>query len=207
MVVEIMVPKYQRLSSLLFPGFSKKNSRVYVASMPEKKAKKIKKKAQKKGYSCKIFDESCVRSTSYRYQFVSRTPTVFGKYRCVYCGKRIKPKDMRVDHVIPIAAVQESKRARRLLHGKNVNDLTNLVPACEVCNAEKGDSFSVIWRIRAAIGKHAWYWRTRRICILSLVLLALVLAAAYCFPETAAAVLQKLGDLETRLHAYITLVE
>ena len=48
-------------------------------------------------------------------------------YRCAYCkdGKRLKPKDLTLDHVIP-----------RIQGGKN--SWENLVTACIACNSKKG---------------------------------------------------------------------
>ena len=86
-----------------------------------------------------------------------------GKYRCVYCGKIIKRRDMVVDHVVPVSAAQNSFYARRALHGKGVNDLSNLVPSCARCNAKKGSEFSRKWIRKAERGKNEGYWKKRRI--------------------------------------------
>jgi hypothetical protein len=46
--------------------------------------------------------------------------------RCHYCGDPLTPETSTVDHKVPRA------------HG-GANDLTNLVLACQPCNAEKGE--------------------------------------------------------------------
>ena len=45
--------------------------------------------------------------------------------RCAYCGKPITPKQMRVDHVIPI-------------YSGGPNDISNYMPSCQDCNHIKG---------------------------------------------------------------------
>ena len=43
---------------------------------------------------------------------------------CHYCEKKFKPKDLTLDHLVPIARGGESSR-------------NNVVPACAECNAKK----------------------------------------------------------------------
>ena len=44
--------------------------------------------------------------------------------RCYYCGRRFKPSELTMDHLIPI-----------IRGGKSVK--SNLVPACKECNSKK----------------------------------------------------------------------
>ena len=56
---------------------------------------------------------------------------VYQKYggHCAYCGREIVYKDMQVDHFTPLRALgSEDTR---------VNDISNLMPACRMCNHYK----------------------------------------------------------------------
>lgn len=55
--------------------------------------------------------------------------SVYEKYggRCAYCGREIAFKDMQVDHFIPQKGWSES----------GSNDISNLMPACRMCNHYK----------------------------------------------------------------------
>lgn len=56
---------------------------------------------------------------------------VYQKYggRCAYCGKEISYKDMQVDHFKPLRSWETKD--------KNANDISNLMPACRMCNHYK----------------------------------------------------------------------
>lgn len=41
--------------------------------------------------------------------------------RCAYCGKPIAPRQMRVDHVVPV-------------YSGGANDISNYMPSCQDCN-------------------------------------------------------------------------
>lgn len=43
---------------------------------------------------------------------------------CHYCGKRFKPKDLTMDHVVPFSRGGKSTKG-------------NIVPSCKVCNNKK----------------------------------------------------------------------
>lgn len=55
--------------------------------------------------------------------------SVYEKYggKCAYCGREIVFKDMQVDHFIPQRGWNES----------GSNDISNLMPACRMCNHYK----------------------------------------------------------------------
>lgn len=57
---------------------------------------------------------------------------VYLKYsgHCAYCGKIITIKEMQVDHIHP-------KFLKHHLRDVNINDYSNLNPACRVCNKWK----------------------------------------------------------------------
>lgn len=90
------------------------------------------------------------RDNSYRERFIESHPPRNGKYRCVYCGKRISKDDMQVDHVIAVGRVKKNW-LYRLCVPNGVNDLSNLVPSCSKCNNKKG-SKGGLWAIRG----HFW---------------------------------------------------
>jgi uncharacterized protein (TIGR02646 family) len=56
---------------------------------------------------------------------------VYQKYNghCAYCGREISYKDMQVDHFKPLRALEPDN--------KNANDISNLMPACRMCNHYK----------------------------------------------------------------------
>lgn len=60
---------------------------------------------------------------------------VYGKFdgRCAYCGKPLAPKELRVDHFIPVC-------------DGGTDDITNLVPSCVDCNTIKGTENTDILR-------------------------------------------------------------
>ena len=48
-----------------------------------------------------------------------------GNGRCYYCGNYFRPKDLSMDHKMPVARGGSSTR-------------NNVVPSCKECNTEKG---------------------------------------------------------------------
>jgi uncharacterized protein (TIGR02646 family) len=56
---------------------------------------------------------------------------VYQKYNghCAYCGREISYKDMQVDHFKPLRTLEPDN--------KNANDISNLMPACRMCNHYK----------------------------------------------------------------------
>lgn len=52
--------------------------------------------------------------------------------RCYYCGRRVPPKELTMDHVIPISR-----------GGLSVKE--NLVPACKECNNKKKYLLPIEW--------------------------------------------------------------
>ena len=120
-----------------------------------------------------------VRSGSYRAVFFTHEKGDRGNgkvYHCAYCGRRLKRKDVTVDHVIPVSAAQKTgagKAAMAFWGIRNVNDPANLVASCERCNSRKGHSGG-LWILRGFMGRSIWSWR-----LLRLFLAACVLAGAY----------------------------
>ena len=92
------------------------------------------------------------RTGSYRASFMRQWPPKHGYYRCVYCGKRLRPEQMEVDHIVPVGAVRHNILYRPLVSAEGVNSFRNLVPSCRKCNNRKGGKCG-LWLIR---GK---YWK------------------------------------------------
>jgi len=70
-----------------------------------------------------------------------------GKGQCHYCGHRFPPRELTMDHVVPIAR-----------GGKSVK--SNVVPCCAECNAGKQSLVPVEWeeylsRLRRQDGESA----------------------------------------------------
>ena len=55
-----------------------------------------------------------------------------GAGRCHYCGRRVPPQELTMDHVVPIVR-----------GGKSVK--SNLVPCCKPCNDQKKHLLPVEW--------------------------------------------------------------
>ena len=63
----------------------------------------------------------------YRQKWLKANPPVRGWYTCVRCGKKVRAKDMWVDHIVP--------QSYGGWHG-----LDNLQCLCADCNRHKSDS-------------------------------------------------------------------
>lgn len=107
------------------------------------------------------------RDDSYRERFVAAHPPKNGKYRCVYCGRKIKKDDMQVDHIIAVNRVKKNW-LYKICVPNGVNDISNLVPSCARCNNRKGDKGG-LWALR---GK---FWRVFLPVFMLLKLLAVAL--------------------------------
>ena len=70
---------------------------------------------------------------------------VYEKYdgHCAYCGRKIEYKDMQVDHMIPQVTFYEKVEIG------DVNDMSNLMPACRQCNHYKRANSIEIFRLCA----------------------------------------------------------
>jgi 5-methylcytosine-specific restriction endonuclease McrA len=74
---------------------------------------------------------------------------VYNKYKgfCAYCGKKLKYKDMQVDHIIP-KRLQHKIKQKDFWHNgytlrniEHIDYIDNLMPACRRCNHYKrGDT-------------------------------------------------------------------
>lgn len=91
------------------------------------------------------------RSESYRRDFIRHNPPRNGRYRCVYCGRQVKTDHMQVDHVIAVKRVEKNPLYRCCIH-EDINELSNLVPACPKCNRKKSDKGG-LWILRGKFWK------------------------------------------------------
>lgn len=115
---------------------------------------------QRRGWRTLSYERKYMRSSKYRDQYFAHNKPKHGRYRCVYCGKKLRKEFVVVDHIISVSAAKQNQRlARALPHG--VNDPENLVASCRKCNEQKGDCLG-IWRIRAALGRHPAYFVIRK---------------------------------------------
>ena len=109
------------------------------------------------------------RSSNYRQKaFDSWTPLRDGRYRCVYCGRKLDKDHVEVDHLYPVGAVKRNFRLQKRLKtaGRgSVNDVDNLVPACSGCNRRKGMKMGK-WIIKGKLGRHPVYWKVRLVLII-----------------------------------------
>ncbi len=51
---------------------------------------------------------------------------------CHYCGMAIKPKELTMDHVVPVSRGGKSSKG-------------NIVPACKACNTKKKQLLPIEW--------------------------------------------------------------
>lgn len=111
-------------------------------------------------------EEQYMRNHDYKKSFFEKNKGLLKNgiyYHCAYCGRIMKKDIVTVDHVIPIQKVKSSqnKKFYQLLMGKcnmkNINDVKNLVAACQYCNSKKG-SKAGLWIFRGFIGRYFITW-------------------------------------------------
>lgn len=81
---------------------------------------------------------------------------VYAKYdgHCAYCGCKLEPKDMQVDH---IKSVFQSTRENGWYEAQD-DSIENLMPACRQCNFYKNETDIEGFRTRI----HEWLEKTCR---------------------------------------------
>ena len=109
------------------------------------------------------------RSNSYRDNFFDNNSPIDkrGRYRCVYCGRKLKQSKVSVDHLVSVYRSQISQQSRNMLRKmdcESVNDVKNLVPACRHCNSSKG-YWLYPWLWMAKIGKCEKFWKIKNVII------------------------------------------
>lgn len=129
----------------------------YTVTVKPEDRKKLLSEAFRAGIRYRYYEERWARSPDYRKVFFE---TYKGPYQCRYCGRRLNRNAVTVDHIVPVAQVKKSPRARALLTIRgidNVNDPRNLAPACPRCNYRKKDKMG-LWVVRGILGKYRWFW-------------------------------------------------
>lgn len=94
------------------------------------------------------------------------------RYRCVYCGRKLKADAVEVDHLVSVAAAQKKFYARWLLFFQgvtNVNDPHNLVASCMRCNRKKSSKMG-FWIIKGTLGQYEIYWILRAVLTIMMIL-------------------------------------
>ncbi len=104
-----------------------------------------------------ILDDRMERSSSYRIRFLKEKRGIFGSdiFICAYCGRPVPLKKLKIDHIVSVYNAGNSKVYRKILALRgieNVNDIRNLAPSCNKCNAIKSSSGG-LWIIRGMFGR------------------------------------------------------
>lgn len=152
-------------------GFTEKKNHIgpyFSIEVPGMDSWQIRTMLKIHGYKYRAYDKRYERASNYRKVFFENNK---GPYRCAYCGKRLRPDTLEVDHLIPVAKAKSETSVRALLQIcgiRNVNDPKNLVAACHKCNHKKLDHMG-FWPIRGAIGRHKIIWTIRDIIITILI--------------------------------------
>lgn len=130
------------------------------------------------GLRYKIINDFSERSANYRYEFFKNNkPKIFNRYICVYCGRLMTVKQTTVDHFYPIGAASKSLSLQKRLKRRgleNINDVKNLVPACERCNKRKSAKMGW-WLVAGRLGQITWLWWFRYAIRIGLVTFLLTL--------------------------------
>lgn len=117
------------------------------------------KKMSRRRFTCEKIPKRFTRSADYRSTFFKNNSPKNGRYRCVYCGRWLKPEKVTVDHIIPVDAARQKRIQRKLdrIGYSGVNDVRNLAPACRRCNRRKSSKMGW-WLIKARLGRHDSFW-------------------------------------------------
>ena len=166
-----------------FPPLRKINETTYSFRAEKGDLPEYIKKAKFFRLEYSWIDARYERSSNYRGEFFRHYHSWNHRYRCVYCGKRVK--DVTVDHIIPVKAARDRALARfyLFLTGiRDVNHYRNLVPCCEKCNRKKADKIG-LYPLRAMFGRSELYWTVNHLARAALLFGAgyLILKAALLY--------------------------
>lgn len=154
------------------------NGYEYYGVIDKRTLKRLQYYCEKNKIKFKVKNDFGERRYDYRSTFFKSYPPVIGdKYMCAYCGKLLNKDEVTVDHLYPVARVNESIRLQRKLIKRgilNVNDKRNLVSACEICNKKKGKKLGK-WILRGKIGRYKWLWVIRFVIRAVLFIIAIIL--------------------------------
>lgn len=130
------------------------NNNKWIKKGDEKEIKQLKKKYYRYGMS-NTYNNEYARNRNYRNKFFQKYK--YDKYRCAYCGKKLKKNKLVIDHIIPVNKVQNSFFARfllKLISRNGVNDYNNLVVSCSKCNLKKGTKIKLKYILKGITGKY-----------------------------------------------------
>ncbi len=86
-------------------------------------------------YFSDVVDDSVIRREKDEARKLRKTAwwqRKIGSGLCQYCGKKVKPAELTMDHIVPLA------RSGRSVKG-------NLAPACKECNTKKKTMLPIEW--------------------------------------------------------------
>jgi 5-methylcytosine-specific restriction endonuclease McrA len=113
------------------------------------------------------------RSSDYRKEFYKHfKANRFGYYLCAYCGRPVKGKTLQIDHIYPVAKVNQSYALQKKLKhmgAASVNSYQNLAPACKSCNSFKRAKLG-LWIPLGFFGRNY----TRRLCLNGIILFVII---------------------------------
>lgn len=120
------------------------------------------------------------RSLDYRQEFYNFYKPLFkGYYLCAYCGLPVKGKLLQVDHIYPVAKVNQSYKLQQKLirlGATSVNSYQNLAPSCKSCNNFKRAKLG-LWISLGFFGRNSY----RRLFLNFIELLIFILFLIICF--------------------------
>lgn len=153
-----------------FPELTQVSTYLYRFRTEKKNAAYYVKKAKKMRVDALVYDSVYARSGNYRARFLkAHPPDRSGKYRCWYCGRRVR--DITVDHIVSIAQTKRDPKVQRYMkwHHIDINGEDNLALACRRCNGEKSQKDAGKYIRLAKRGRHEWYWKLRHAAVALLI--------------------------------------
>ena len=154
------------------------NYTYFHVTVPVSDRKKLERFLKRRNLSYKCYERNWERSSGYRERYFA---SIKPPYRCRYCNRKLKKENATVDHIVPVALVKNSEKARKRLLNKgitNVNDPDNLCISCFECNQRKGERLG-IWYYRAQWGRNPAYWTIKR--LLKILLIGAIVIVIYLF--------------------------
>ncbi len=123
-----------------------------------------------------MYDKRYARSGGYRQEFYKhKKPFYKDYYLCSYCGLPYHIDKITVDHVIPVEKAKKSKFYRWLLKlrgATGVNDIKNLVPACQSCNSRK-NAKGGLWVLLGYLSQLNTFVVIRQLCLLIFIIVVI----------------------------------
>lgn len=164
-------------------GLSYTGNTHYEAILPASGARSLERYCKKRNLRFMSKSHFAVRSNGYRRAFFANTKPFFGDLHiCAYCGRLTRRDNITVDHIYPVAALEESPSLQKKLARKgytSVNDPRNLVACCMRCNKKKGTDYGFLWSLRGKLGRSYGLWGIRK--LMRIILIAAVIWLIFHF--------------------------